>query len=100
VLHVPPLILLDLIILAYLNPLNSMLYSKVEKQCRLSVSLFQTISNRKHVRQVFAYPGSAVCFIQTHFYYPYPFHWDTKLKDMIAQDLPPNWLICFLESYE
>jgi hypothetical protein len=35
----------------YLNPPNGILLSKVEKERRESISMFQTILNRKHVRQ-------------------------------------------------
>jgi len=49
-----------------------------------------TIPNRKHVRQIFAYPDSAICFSQTHFYWPYQFHGDTNLNQNVKQDLPPN----------
>jgi hypothetical protein len=56
------------IILDYLNPPNGVFQSKVEKQWRQSNSLFQTIPNWKHVRQIRAYPNSAVRFIQAQFY--------------------------------
>jgi hypothetical protein len=37
-------------ILVYLNLPNGILHSKVEKQWRQSISLLQTITNRKHVK--------------------------------------------------
>ena len=33
-----------------------------------NIYLFQTIPNRKHVRQMLTYPDSAIGFIKTHFY--------------------------------
>jgi len=33
----------------------------------IKYSVFQNILDRKHVRQLFAYPDSALGFIQTHF---------------------------------
>jgi hypothetical protein len=55
-----------------------------------SISLFQTISYRKQVRQMLVYPDSATGFIQTHFYLPYQFHGDTNLNDNIILGLSPN----------
>jgi hypothetical protein len=43
-------------------------HSKVEKQWRYSISLFQTIPNWKHLRQILTHPDSAVRFSHTHFY--------------------------------
>jgi len=37
-----------------------------------------------------AYPDSALGFIQTHFYWSYQFHGDTKFNENIMQDPPPN----------
>jgi len=37
-----------------MNRPNGIFYCKVEKQCRLSICLFQTILIRKHVRRIFA----------------------------------------------
>jgi hypothetical protein len=48
--------------LVCLNPPNGISSSKVEKQWRQSISLFQAILNRKRLRQVFAYPHSAIGF--------------------------------------
>jgi len=31
---------------------------------------------------------------------PYQFHGYTKLNEKIIQELPPNWIICFLEVYK
>jgi hypothetical protein len=45
-------------ILVYLNHPNGILQGKVEKQWRQSISLFQTIPYRKHVRQILAAVGS------------------------------------------
>ena len=42
------------------------------------------------VGQILAYPDSAICFSQTHFYQPYQFHGNVKLNDNIIQDRPPN----------
>ena len=39
---------------------------------------------------MFAYPDTAVGFIQTNVHYPYQFHGDTKLNYDIIQGLPPN----------
>jgi len=50
-------------------------------------SLFQTIPNGKYVRQILGYLDSAIRFSQTHFYYPYQFHGDTKLNQNSIQDL-------------
>jgi hypothetical protein len=44
---------------------------------------FQTIPNRKHVRQMLAYPESVIDFIQTHVYEPYEFHGDTKPREIL-----------------
>jgi hypothetical protein len=77
-------------ILVYLNPPNGVLYSIDEKQWRLSISLLQTIPNGKYVRQMLPDPDSAIDLSQTHFYYPYPFHGDTKHNENAVQDLPPN----------
>ena len=44
--------------------------------------LFQTIPNRIDVRQMLAYPDSAVRFIQTHCYGK--FHGDTKINENIV----------------
>jgi hypothetical protein len=41
---------------------------QIEKPRQQSISLFQTILNRKHVGQMFAHADSATGFIQTHFY--------------------------------
>ena len=65
-----------------------------------SISLFQTIPNKKHVRQILAYPDSAIHFSLTQFYYLYQFHGDTKLNENIIYDLPSNWIIHFLEVYK
>jgi len=42
--------------------------------------LVQTNPKRKHVRQMLAFPDSAIHFIQTHFYYPYQF---TGIPDLL-----------------
>jgi hypothetical protein len=42
--------------------------NKVEKQWRQSISLFQTIPNKQHVRQMLAYPDSAIGAIEKHLY--------------------------------
>jgi len=44
----------------------------------------------EHVRQIPAYPDAAIGFIQTHFYYPYQDHGDTKFNEntIHLQDLP------------
>jgi hypothetical protein len=44
----------------------------------------------KHVRQMTARPDSAILFTQTHFYWPYQFHGDTKLNENAVKDLTPN----------
>jgi len=41
--------------------------SKVEKQWQKNISLFQTIPNRKYVRQMLAYPDTVIGLIQTNF---------------------------------
>jgi len=55
-----------------------------------SISLFQTILERKHVGQMPARPDSAILFIQTHFYQPCQFHRDTILNENTIKDLPPK----------
>jgi hypothetical protein len=37
--------------------------------------------------------------IKTHFYKPQEFHGDTIVSENIIQDLPPDWIISFLEVY-
>jgi len=49
---------------------------------------------------MFAYPNSAVGFIQTHFYEPYQYHGDTKHNENVIQDLVPNRIIGFLDAYK
>jgi hypothetical protein len=47
---------------------------------------------------MFTYPDTAIGFIKTYFYYQsYHFHGDTKFSENIIQDLPPKWIIGFLE---
>jgi len=56
-------------ILVYMNPLNGVLESKVEKRNGdKTTTFFKAIPNKKHVTQMLDYPGSAIGFIQTHFY--------------------------------
>jgi len=47
--------------------------------------LFQTILNRKHVRQMFAYPDSAIGFIQTNFLLALLVSWGYQMNDFIAK---------------
>jgi hypothetical protein len=61
--------------------------------------LFSEHFNRKHVRQMLAYPYSHIHFIQTHFQSPYQLHGETKLNKSNIQDLPLN-LISLLEVYK
>jgi len=49
---------------------------------------------------MFAYPYSAMGFIQTHFYWPHQFHGDTRRNVNIIQDLAPNRIIGFLDVYK
>ena len=63
------------------------------------ISLFQSILNRKHVRQLFSFPNSAVGFNQTHFCWPYQFHGGTKISENTIPDHPPNWIRSFFEVY-
>jgi len=42
--------------------------AKLESNGNNTSPFFQSITNRKHVRQIFAYPDSASGFIHTHFY--------------------------------
>ena len=51
-------------ILVYLNHLNGTFQSKVEKQWWESISLFQTIPNWKHLRQILTHPDSAVRLVR------------------------------------
>ena len=47
-------------------------------------------------RHIFVYLNSAIGFIWT-LLLALPLHRDIKLNDNIIQDLPPNWIIGFLE---
>ena len=42
---------------------------------------------------MFAFTDSTIGVNQTHYYFPYEFHGDTKLSENILQDLPPDWII-------
>jgi len=84
--------------MVYLNPSDGILYGKVEKQWRLSISLFQAIPNKKCIRQILAYLDSAIINLWTHFYWTYQFHRDNKLIENIIKGLHPNWIIGFLKS--
>jgi len=42
--------------------------AKLESSGNKGSALFQTILNRKHVRQMLAYAGCAIALIQAHFY--------------------------------
>jgi len=76
-----------------------MVNSKSKLKSYGGVFLFQTILNRKYQTNA-PLPGPCILFIQTHFYQSYQFHWYTKLNENIIQDLPPNWIIGFLEFYK
>jgi hypothetical protein len=73
--------------------------AKLKSNGEQRIPLFQTIVNKKQVRQMLP-TQTAVDFIQTHFYEPYQLHEDTKLKENIMQDLLPNGIISFLEVYK
>jgi len=66
----------------------------------LSITLFQTIFNKKYVRQMLTYPDSAVRFIETLFLLAPLFYGEPELSENILQDSPPNWIIGFLEVYK
>ena len=71
----------------YLSPLMAYCKSELKGNGDKAISF----RNSKHVLQiVFAYPDTAVGFVQTHFHYPYPFHGDTRLNQNTIQNLPPN----------
>jgi len=55
-------------------------------------------SYRKHVDIPF-YTWTLPQVSCRHFLLALPFHGDTKLSENIIQDLPPNWIIGFLEFY-
>jgi hypothetical protein len=60
----------------------------------------KTIPDRKHIRQMLAYPDSAVGFIQTQFYSPSQFHGDAKVKGSNIQDLHLKLILSVLEVYK
>jgi hypothetical protein len=49
---------------------------------------------------MFAFPDSAVGFIQTHFYWPYQYHGDATRNENMIQDLVPNRIIGLLDAYK
>ena len=64
------------------------------------MSLFQIVLNRKNFRQKFAYTDFAIGLIQTQFHWLYQVHGDTKLSDIITQDIPLNWNIACLDIHK
>jgi len=90
------------------EPPNGILFSKVEKQWRWSISFFQNFLNRKCTGQIFAYPDSAIGCTDTYLLewlvsLGYPTQWEfytessPKLNHMSLLKSIKSW--CFTSFY-